>query len=88
MNKLREISQCLLESRDEIKWMGGVRFEKALTGDVLKKMAEAGCQKLVFGLESYCQRVLDKMKKGTKRDVVKKTLDECLKAGIRFTFTS
>ncbi|WP_295101370.1 radical SAM protein [uncultured Candidatus Kuenenia sp.] len=84
MNKLREISQCLLESRDEIKWMGGVRFEKALTGDVLKKMAEAGCQKLVFGLESYCQRVLDKMKKGTKRDVVKKTLDECLKAGISF----
>ncbi|MCF6147185.1 MAG: radical SAM protein [Candidatus Kuenenia sp.] len=84
INKLREISQCLLENRDEIKWMGGVRFEKALTGDVLEKMAKAGCLKLVFGLESYNQRVLDKMKKGTRSDVVKKVLDECLKAGISF----
>jgi len=85
INKLREISRCLLEGRDEIKWMGGVRFEKALTdGDILEKMVEAGCRKLVFGLESYNQRVLDAMKKGTKADVVKKVLDECLKLGIAF----
>ena len=64
--------------------MGGVRFEKALDGDLLEKMYKSGCQKLVFGLESYNQRVLDLMKKGIKADVVKRILDACLKVGIAF----
>lgn len=84
INQLREISQGLLENKCDIKWMGGVRFENALNGDVLRKMYESGCQKLVFGLESYNQRVLDLMKKGIKTDVVKRVLDECLKVGISF----
>ena len=63
INKLREISQSLLEKQWDIKWMGGVRFENALDGDLLEKMASAGCKKLVFGLESYNQRVLDLMKR-------------------------
>ncbi len=84
VNQLREISQGLLKNKWDIKWMGGVRFENALNGDVLRKMHESGCQKLVFGLESYNQRVLDLMKKGIKADVIKRILDECLKAGISF----
>lgn len=84
MNKLRDISQNLLENQWNIKWMGGVRFENALDSDLLKMMSESGCQKVVFGLESYNQRVLDVMKKGIKTEVVKKILDECLRAGISF----
>lgn len=84
MNQLREISQGIIKNQWDIKWMCGVRFESALTGDVLAKMYESGCQKLVFGLESYNQRMLDLMKKGTKVDVVKKVLNECLKSGISF----
>jgi len=84
VNQLREISQGLLGNDWDIKWMGGVRFEKALNGDLLRKMSKSGCQKLVFGLESYNQRVLDLMKKGIKTDVVKEILDECLKVGISF----
>ncbi|MBU6390955.1 MAG: radical SAM protein [Planctomycetota bacterium] len=84
VNKLRDISRSLLEGQLDIKWMGGVRFEKTLDGDLLENMSKSGCQKLVFGLESYNQRVLNLMKKGIKTDVVKKTLDECLKTGISF----
>ncbi len=84
INKLREISQKLLENRWDIKWMGGVRFENALDGDLLEKMSRSGCQKLVFGLESYNQRILDLMKKGIKTGVVDKILDGCLEAGIAF----
>ncbi|MDN3513307.1 MAG: B12-binding domain-containing radical SAM protein [Candidatus Brocadia sp.] len=84
INKLREISEALLKKQWGIKWMGGVRFEKALTGELLGKMSKSGCQKVVFGLESYNQRVLDLMKKGIKADVVKGVLDACLKAGISF----
>ena len=84
INKLREISQGLIEKQWDIKWMGGVRFENALDADLLEKMHESGCKKLVFGLESYNQRVLDLMKKGIKTDVVKRVLDTCLKVGIAF----
>ena len=84
INKLREISQGLLEKQWDIKWMGGVRFENALDGDLLEKMHESGCQKLVFGLESYNQRVLDLMKKGIKTDIVKRVLDACATVGIAF----
>ncbi len=84
INKLREISQSLLENRWDIKWMGGVRFENALDGDLLETMSKSGCQKLVFGLESYNQRVLDLMKKGIRTEAVKRVLDECLRAGISF----
>jgi len=84
INKLREISQLLIEKQWDIKWMGGVRFENVLSRDLLESMAKSGCQKLVFGLESYSQRLLDLMKKGTKTDVVKRILDDCLAAGIAF----
>ncbi|GAN32960.1 MULTISPECIES: B12-binding domain-containing radical SAM protein [Candidatus Brocadia] len=84
VNQLREISQGLLENKWDIKWMGGVRFENALNDDALGKMYKSGCQKLVFGLESYNQRVLDLMKKGIKADIVKRILDGCLKVGIAF----
>ncbi len=84
VNQLREISQGIVENQWDVRWMGGVRFENALSRDVLEKMHKSGCHKLVFGLESSNQRVLDLMKKGIKVDVVKRILDDCLKAGISF----
>lgn len=84
VNKLRDISQGLLENQWNFQWMAGVRFENALDGELLGKMSKSGCRKLVFGLESYNQRVLDLMKKGIKTDVVKKILDNCLKTGVAF----
>jgi hypothetical protein len=37
---------------------------------------------LYFGLESACQRILDLMRKGTKKEVMKKVLENTAKAGI------
>ncbi|MFN3467966.1 MAG: B12-binding domain-containing radical SAM protein, partial [Candidatus Brocadiales bacterium] len=54
----------------DIKWIGGVRFEDGLTRELIRDMCRAGCLKLVFGMESYSQRVLNLMKKGTKRETV------------------
>ncbi|MFQ5956474.1 MAG: B12-binding domain-containing radical SAM protein [Candidatus Brocadiales bacterium] len=61
-----------------IKWIAGVRFEEGLNRELIHDMRAAGCLKLVFGLESYSQRVLDLMKKGTKRDVINRILEDCL----------
>ncbi len=66
----------------DIRWIAGVRFEEGLSRDLIREMRSAGCLKLVFGLESYSQRVLDLMKKGTKRDVIKRVLEGCLDEGV------
>ncbi len=66
----------------DVKWIAGVRFEESLSRELLRDMRAAGCLKLVFGLESYSQRVLDLMEKGTKRDVINRILNDCLDEGI------
>lgn len=66
----------------DIKWIAGVRFEDGLSRDLIRDMRSAGCLKLVFGLESYSQRVLDLMEKGTKRDTINRILKDCLDEGI------
>ncbi len=79
---LKKISERVIEERLDIKWTGGVRFEQALTKETLTKMSEAGCLKLVFGLESFSQRVLDLMGKGTATMDIKRIVDNCLELGI------
>jgi radical SAM superfamily enzyme YgiQ (UPF0313 family) len=65
-----------------LKWIGGVRFEEGLTRELIRDMRRAGCLKLVFGMESYSQRVLDLMKKGTRRETIKRILEDCLEEGV------
>lgn len=82
IKNLKSIAKALLESSVDIKWIGGVRFEEGLTLEVLKDIKQSGCQKLVFGLESFSQRVLDLMCKGTKRETIKRILNNCPETGI------
>ena len=48
-----------------------------------KLMAEAGCTRIDFGVESGSQKVLDGMKKNISIEKAKKTFDLCRKYGIR-----
>lgn len=66
----------------DVRWIGGVRFEGGLTRELIRDMHHAGCLKLVFGMESYSQRVLDLMKKGINRETVKRVLEDCLEEGV------
>ena len=61
---------------------GELRFEKNLTRELLTLMRDAGCQKIVFGLESFNQRVMDFMKKGIKQESVRRITDDCVDLGI------
>jgi len=47
---------------------------------------KSGCRKLIFGLESYNQRVLDSMKKGVELSWVDDTSEACMKLGIAMHF--
>jgi len=78
LSPTKRLCSQLIEAGANAQWTCEMRFEKNLTRDLLKLMRDAGCLKIVFGLESYNQRVMDFMKKGIKREHVNRIVDDCL----------
>ncbi|GAX59461.1 Fe-S oxidoreductase [Candidatus Scalindua japonica] len=82
VKQLDSVSSRLIAKKNNIKWMAGVRFDKGLTKDILSKAREAGCLKMVFGLESSNKRILSLMDKGIETEITKNIIDNCDKTGI------
>jgi Radical SAM superfamily len=82
LNTLRRMSDSLIERRADIFWYGETRFSQGLDQGLAKRLYQSGCRRLDLGLESYNQRVLDLMKKGTKTDYIGDNIDSLLGAGI------
>jgi len=78
LSPTKRLCAQLIDAGVNAQWTCEMRFEKNLTRDLLKLMRAAGCLKIVFGLESYNQRVMDFMKKGIKREHVNRIVDDCL----------
>lgn len=81
---LRSLSELLIEKGPKVTWQCEVRFEPALDEDLLNKLKEAGCVNLIFGLESFSERVLNKMNKGVNPDHIRNVLEDCRRVGIAF----
>lgn len=82
LNTLRRLSDSLIEKRADIFWYGETRFSPKFDDEFAAKLYESGCRRLDLGLESYNQRVLDMMKKGTKTEYIASNVDSLLGAGI------
>lgn len=79
---LRSLARDLGEAC--ISWQCEVRFERSLTRSLLEDLSRSGCRNLIFGLESYSERVLASMNKGTRRSDISRILEDCRRAGIAF----
>jgi radical SAM superfamily enzyme YgiQ (UPF0313 family) len=82
LSPTKRLCQQMIEKRLDVKWTCEMRFEKNLTRDLLASMRDAGCLKIVFGLESFNQRVMELMKKGIKQEWVRRIADDCVDLGI------
>lgn len=82
LSPTKRMCQQILDRNLSIQWTAEMRFEKNLSRDLLSLMRDAGCLKIVFGLESYNQRVMDFMKKGIKQESVRRITGDCLDLGI------
>ncbi len=78
----KRLCQQMIEKQLDVKWTCEMRFEKNLTRELLASMKDAGCLKIVFGLESFNPRVMDLMKKGIKQEWVRRIADDCVDLGI------
>jgi radical SAM superfamily enzyme YgiQ (UPF0313 family) len=82
LSPTKRLCQQMVERRLDVKWTCEMRFEKNLSRELLASMRDAGCLKIVFGLESFNQRVMDFMKKGIKQESVRRISDDCVDLGI------
>ncbi len=82
LSPTKRLCQQMVDRGLNLKWTCEMRFEKNLSKDLLSLMKDAGCLKIVFGLESFNQRVMDFMKKGIKQEWVRRIADDCVDLGI------
>ncbi|MBN1967211.1 MAG: hypothetical protein JW910_21335 [Anaerolineae bacterium] len=79
---LRHMSPILEAQGRPLYWGSCVRFEKAITGDLLEGMYRGGGIMILFGLESASAPVIEAMVKGTELEHMSRILHESSAAGI------
>lgn len=79
---LSAMSEHLANLDDPIHWCGCVRFDNALSKELLESMARGGCRMLLFGLETASETTIRRMNKGTQVEVMSRILRDSAAAGI------
>lgn len=72
---------CERISKYNIRWFAEIRIETA-SRSVLKKMQEAGCQNVQFGVENICDDILKNMNKKTNKTGIEIALKNAYDAGM------
>ncbi len=86
--RLDRMSRWFTERGFRFRWLGFVRFERSLNFEVLCRMRDAGCDRIMFGLESVDPCTLSTIRKGHDRATVERILDDCQRLGIRPVVTT
>ncbi len=76
------ISKALLKKKINMHYGVMVRPTRNFTYDILKRMYQAGFRVISWGVESFNQRTLDLMNKGTNSQEIKRVLEISSKAGL------
>jgi radical SAM superfamily enzyme YgiQ (UPF0313 family) len=79
---LSGLADEVIERRLDVQWYGETRFHPKIDRALTRRLFQAGCRKLQFGLESSSQRVLNLMKKGVRTDYIQTAIEACLAEGI------
>jgi len=86
ISKLREFCLLLIESKMKIDWSANVVVRKEMDADLLKLMAAAGCNLLMYGTETASKRLLEYVGKISARDAdISKIVKDTSEAGINVT---
>ena len=79
---LRTMSVVLGRAAAPIEWSTYLRFDRAISRDLLDDLYRAGCRMLYFGLESASPPVMQAMNKGIELPVVRRILSDSAAAGL------
>ena len=79
---LERLSDEIGSAGFDIRWSCELRLEKIFSAERCRKMAQAGCVCVSFGMESGNQRILDLIDKGTKVGFMSETMRNFAGVGI------
>jgi hypothetical protein len=82
LSPTKRLCKELINRNLDLQLTAELRFEKNLSRELLSSMREAGCQKIVFGLETYNARLMDFMVKGITQENVARICSDCVDLGI------
>lgn len=86
---LTKFSKQLINSNQNVSWsLNGIRLEKGMNHDFFKLIKNAGCQAVSFGLESYDQRMLNLMYKGTYIEDIQRLIDQAYDSGLKISLSA
>ena len=79
---LERLADAICHAGLEIRWGAELRPEKIFSGERARKMAQAGCVCVSFGIESGSQRILNLIDKGTNVGCMSATIRNFASAGV------
>jgi radical SAM superfamily enzyme YgiQ (UPF0313 family)/wyosine [tRNA(Phe)-imidazoG37] synthetase (radical SAM superfamily) len=85
MKSLITFCNLMSKAQLDLKWTANMIIKPELTSDVIKKMKEAGCEHVIFGIESGSPNVLKLMRKYFKIEDANRIVKDLHEAGITVT---
>ena len=85
MKSLVDFCDLMIKAKLDIYWTANMIIRPEMDSKVIKKMKQAGCEHVIFGIESGSQRVLDLMKKNYKIEDADRIIKLMYDAGITTT---
>ncbi len=82
IKELEKLCDFIIADNLKISWVANALASENLILKRLRKIKKAGCEALMFGIESGSNRILKDMKKFITIDNVEKVLRNCKKVGI------
>ena len=78
-DQLNDMVDTLLKEKIDCKWAGQfiVRPPNTQTPEMFKRLADSGCERMLLGVESASQKILNDMKKGMRVEDIYYTLEQC-----------
>lgn len=82
---LKDLVDTIIDKKLDIDWAGQfiVRNPKTMSPNDFDKLKLSGCKRLLLGVESYSQSVLNHMKKGMRTVDVDYTMEQCSRLNIQ-----
>lgn len=81
---VRRFSRAIVDRGLDVRWYGETRMVPGFNDELFALAHRAGARLIQFGLESYNQRVLDRIHKGIRVPDIEPLLERCLRQGIAF----
>lgn len=83
--KLEALAKEIISHNIKIHWVIQTRMDRFLTTERIRLFAEAGCDEIWFGMETVNERMIRLIRKGTKREIITRILEDCQTNNIRVT---